>query len=114
MPGPAKMLRRDLIAVTKHETEWFMARDMKKGVAELRGKPIHSTSIGWELGAMADDGLIERRKVTKRNNDYGSWEYRVRFPEPLPPKVEASPYAEGIEKHLNNLSEFKLKGDKND
>jgi len=110
--GPISSLRQDLITVTEHKEGWFMARNVKKEVAELRGKPIHSVSLGRELSAMAQDRLLEERKITKRGNDNGTREYRVRWLA-MPNKEAAhNHYYAGIEKHLKNLSEFKLKGDK--
>lgn len=89
-----------------------MARNVKKEVAELRGKPIHSVSLGRELSAMSQDRLLEERKITKRGNDNGTREYRVRWLA-MPNKEAAhNHYYAGIEKHLKNLSEFKPKDDK--
>ena len=76
--GPETALRQDLNAVTENIQGWFMARDTNAGVVALRGKPIHNIALGWELGVMVEDELLERRRITERNNDYGSWKYRVK------------------------------------
>jgi len=91
-----------------------MARNINKEVAELRGKMIHSISLGRELSAMAQDRLLDERKITKRGNDNGTKEYRVKWLAMPNKEAERGHYYTGIEKHLKNLSEFKLKGNKNE